>query len=54
MVATAVLTLAAILGNTVPIMGAIIRYRTPGLMLLFGFCLMCAAMPTWKARINKH
>jgi hypothetical protein len=30
-----VLLIAAIVGNTVPILGAVIRYRTPGLLLLF-------------------
>ena len=51
---SALLALAAILGNTVPIMGAIIRYRTPGLLLLFGLCLMCAALPTWRTHLNKR
>lgn len=33
-----ILVMAGILGNTVPILGAIVRYRTPGLLLL---CLLC-------------
>lgn len=39
-VITTIVVMAAILGNTVPILGAVIRYRTPGLLLLFLLCLM--------------
>jgi hypothetical protein len=40
-----ILTLAAIIGNTVPILGATIRYRTPGLLLLWLVCLAVAQVP---------
>ncbi len=44
MMAATILVMAGILGNTVPILGAVIRYRTPGLLLLYALCLML--MPT--------
>jgi hypothetical protein len=34
-----VLLIAAIVGNTVPILGAVIRYRTPGLLLLLALLI---------------
>lgn len=36
-----VLILAAIIGNCVPVLGSIVRYRVPGLPLLVLFCLAC-------------